>query len=275
MARETGDTNGQGARCRTKYPLILVHGVGSRDDWRVSYWGRVPEQLRAQGAKVYLGGQEAWGVLPRNAALLCRTIRRVLAQTGAQKVNIIAHSKGGLEARMAISQLGMAPYVASLTTISTPHRGSRAIDIFYKVPKALYQLAGLVVDGVFLVMGDSSPDFYRASRELSTYECARFNRENPEMPGVFYQSYAAVMAGGLSDPMFALTNPVISLLEGENDGLVSVRSARWKNFRGTIASSGYRGVSHMDIVDRRRKERGFDSLEFYLNLVQELRDRGF
>ncbi|MCQ5134484.1 esterase/lipase family protein, partial [Coprococcus eutactus] len=50
-------------------------------------------------------------------------IKQIIQETGCGKVNLIAHSKGGLDSRYAISMLGMAPYVASLTTINTPHRG--------------------------------------------------------------------------------------------------------------------------------------------------------
>ena len=39
--------------CKTKYPLVLIHGAGFRDlKWPV-YWGRIPAALEAQGAKIY------------------------------------------------------------------------------------------------------------------------------------------------------------------------------------------------------------------------------
>ena len=53
---------------------------------------------------------------------------QIIQKTGCEKVNIIAHSKGGLESRYAISQLGLSPYVASLTTINTPHHGCTFVD---------------------------------------------------------------------------------------------------------------------------------------------------
>ena len=58
---------------------------------------------------------------------------QVLAETGAEKVNIIAHSKGGLDSRYAISCLGMDKYVATLTTINTPHYGCDMVD--YLLPR--------------------------------------------------------------------------------------------------------------------------------------------
>ena len=46
----------------TRYPIILAHGLGVTDQGGLyTPWGRVPDLLRARGAVVYLGGQDAWG----------------------------------------------------------------------------------------------------------------------------------------------------------------------------------------------------------------------
>ena len=47
------------------------------------------------------------------------------------------------------------------------------------------------------------------------------------MPGVLYQSCAGAMAGVRSDLFMWWSNLIISRVEGENDGLVTVESARW------------------------------------------------
>ena len=49
--------------CSTRYPLLLVHGVGFRDFHYFNYWGRIPRELVRNGAKVYYGHQEAWGTV--------------------------------------------------------------------------------------------------------------------------------------------------------------------------------------------------------------------
>ncbi len=110
--------------CSTKYPCLLVHGVGFRDFHYFNYWGRIPRELVRNGANVYYGHQEAWGTVEDNGLILKNKIMEILQKTGCGKVNIIAHSKGGLDARYVISGLKMEAYVASLTTINTPHRGS-------------------------------------------------------------------------------------------------------------------------------------------------------
>ena len=72
-----------------------------------------------------------------------------MQKTGCGKVNIIAHSKGGLDSRYAISKLGSDKYVASLTTINTPHHGCLFAEYLLntapeKFVKSIYIISGNV-----------------------------------------------------------------------------------------------------------------------------------
>lgn len=263
-------------RCSTRYPIFLVHGTGFRDDNPLyRYWGRIPESLAARGADVYQGGQDSWGTIEDNAAILAESLMACIERSQAEKVNIVAHSKGGLEARYLISRLGMGRYVASLTTISTPHRGSRTLDLFHDSPAALYRTVALFVNVWNRIAGDRKPDFYRASRQMSTRECAAFNAAVADDPAVLYQSYAARMKHPFGDPMYFFSYLVVKLVEGDNDGLVAVSSARWGDYRGVIESGGWRGVSHSDLVDLWRCNLpGFDVRRVYVELVAGLKERG-
>ena len=71
--------------CRTRYPLVLVHGVLFRDLKYFNYWGRIPRELIRNGATVYYGGQEAVGTVENNAQELRETIQQVIAQTWLRK----------------------------------------------------------------------------------------------------------------------------------------------------------------------------------------------
>lgn len=123
----------QSACCRLKYPILLVHGIALPDDMKlVPYWGAIPDSLRSRGATVFMSNHNAWAEHKVAARILKDRVEQIIAQTGAQKVNIIAHSKGGIESRYMISCLDMADKVASLTTISTPHRGSKIADYLFK-----------------------------------------------------------------------------------------------------------------------------------------------
>lgn len=57
-----------------------------------------------------------------NAAAIAKVVDTALSENNCEKVNIIAHSKGGLDCRYLITSMGYANKVASLTTINTPHR---------------------------------------------------------------------------------------------------------------------------------------------------------
>lgn len=109
--------------CATKYPILLIHGVFFRDMDLVNYWGRVPKELEMNGAKIYYGKQQSALSVKESAEEIAKTINEIVAETGCEKVNIIAHSKGGLDCRYAITHLGVDKNVASLTTINTPHKG--------------------------------------------------------------------------------------------------------------------------------------------------------
>lgn len=262
--------------CRTKYPLLLVHGVGFRDFHYFNYWGRIPRELKKNGAQVYYGHQEAWGTVEDNGKILREKILEICRETGAEKVNIIAHSKGGLDSRYLISGLSMAPYVATLTTINTPHRGSALVECLMKLPESLYRRICRMIDRYFYRLGDKNPDAYRASRQLSCRYAEEFNQKYPDVPGVYYQSYASLMKHGFSSKLLCIPYWVLAFCDAPNDGLVTEQSARWANFRGTVKNRYLRGISHGDMIDLTREDyRGFDVMEFYVHLVEELKEKGF
>ena len=109
--------------CCLKYPLLMVHGMGFRDRKHLCYWGRIPKVLESQGANVFFGHQDAVGSVEGNADIIAKSLDEVLKITGAPKVNILAHSKGGLESRYLYNH-GYSDKIASITTIDTPHHES-------------------------------------------------------------------------------------------------------------------------------------------------------
>ena len=82
--------------CQTKYPLLLVHGVFFRDSVNFNYWGRIPKELLSNGATVFYGNHQSAASIADSAGELAARIRQIVAETNCEKVNIIAHSKGGL-----------------------------------------------------------------------------------------------------------------------------------------------------------------------------------
>ena len=262
--------------CKTKYPLVLVHGVGFRDLKYINYWGRIPKELIRNGATVYYGNQEAWGTVEYNAQDIKNKILDIVKLTGCKKVNIIAHSKGGLDARYMVSKFEMGDYVASLTMVSSPHRGCKFVDVVSNIPDKLYKGIARLFDKYYRVLGDKNPDFYTASRQFSTYHSKKFNEEVKNVDGVYYQSYATVVKNMFSDYVVTIPYILVKLTEGENDGLVSINSAKWGEFKGVLRNNHSRGISHGDIIDLRREDyKGFDVIEKYVEVVSELKDKGY
>lgn len=269
----------------TRYPLLLVHGMGFRDRKNRCYWGRTAKLLERHGARVFFGGQDSNGSVEDNAKCVKRSLLAALEKTGAEKVNILAHSKGGLEARYLITRLGCADKVASLTTLATPHRGSVTVDrLMGLVPQGVIRAGCKPIDLWFGLLGDKNPDTYAAICAFRTADAERFNEETPDMPGIFYQSYGFIMKSAFSDGLMWFSNMVVGCFEGANDGLLPPRAVKWTNYRGTYTGIDSRGISHFDETDFRRrrlsdKSRGKrneigDIPEFYLEIVKRLKKRG-
>lgn len=264
--------------CATKYPVLLVHGVFFRDSKLLNYWGRIPEALTQNGASVYYGNQQSAASVADSARELADRIRQIVAERGCEKVNIIAHSKGGLDARYAISCLGVDEMVASLTTINTPHRGCVFAEQLLNITPAHFQnKLDAAYNSALRRLGDQNPDFLAAVRDLTASACGKLNEAAPDSPSVFYASVGSYVrkARGGQFPL-NVSYDLVRHFDGRNDGLVSVESAKWGARFTLLEPLGMRGITHADVIDLNRENiRGFDVREFYVQLVSDLRRRGF
>jgi triacylglycerol lipase len=134
-----------------RYPVVLVHGICGFEEvrlfgWRRSYFAKVGEHLRMLGVTVHHARLPPLAAVPERAARLADFIRAI----PAERVNVIAHSMGGLDARYAIAKLGAAERIASLVTIGTPHHGTPLADLVGNGParaaRALVKRLGLPSD---------------------------------------------------------------------------------------------------------------------------------
>lgn len=264
--------------CATSYPILMVHGVFFRDFRYLNYWGRIPAALEANGATIFYGNHQSAASVADSGREIADRIQQIVKETGCGKVNIIAHSKGGLDSRYAISKLGMAPYVASLTTINTPHRGCEFADyLLGKIPEKQQQTVANAYNSALKKLGDTNPDFIAAVTDLTASACENLNRELPDPQGVYIQSTGSCMkkpSGG----RFPLntTNAFVKQFDGENDGLVGYESFKWGSNFIYLKPQGRRGISHGDVIDLNRENIDtFDVREFYVELVSDLKRRGF
>lgn len=264
--------------CHTRYPLLLVHGVFFRDFRFFNYWGRIPYALKQNGAVLYYGSQQSAASVASCGQELAERIRSIVAETGCEKVNIIAHSKGGLDSRYAISACGISPYVASLTTINTPHRGCIFADyLLEKISENIQKSVARKYNTALRKFGDTDPDFLSAVRDLTASACILRNEKLPDRPDVYYQSVGSKMNCASSGRFpLNMAYPLVKHFDGANDGLVSVESARWGENFTELATPEGRGISHGDMIDLNRENiPGFDIREFYVNLVANLKKMGY
>jgi triacylglycerol lipase len=113
---------------------------------------------------------------------------------------------------------GMADKVASLTTIGTPHLGTSFADF------GISPAGGLVISGVRPVIN------LEGFEDLTTTACERFNvraKDKEAANRVVYRTYASAADRDLVFLPLQLSWFIIHRNEGENDGLVSVKSQQW------------------------------------------------
>ena len=263
--------------CATKYPILLVHGLLFRDWKLINYWGRIPAALKRNGATVYYGNQQSATSIAKSGIELSRRIIEICETTGCEKVNIIAHSKGGLDARYAITHTEAGKYVASLTTVSSPHRGvAFAVPTLKRIPHAIQNWIGNRYNSALMLLGDTAPDLMLAIRAMTVPACKKFNRETPDRPGVLYMSVGSKLQHPLSAQFpLNLSAILVRHFDGASDGMVPVSSMKWGSLFIIPECRSFRGISHADMIDLNRSNlKGFNVREFYVWLVKYLKDAG-
>lgn len=269
--------------CRTRYPVLMVHGVFFRDSRLLNYWGRIPAELKKNGACVFYGEHESAASVAVCGQQIADKIMEIRQQTGCEKVNLIAHSKGGLDCRYAISCTIAGAHVASLTTINTPHRGCLfAEQLLYQIAPRAQEAIARRYNQAARHLGDQQPDFLAAVKDLTVSACARMNEEMPNRPGVLYQSVGSRMNRASSGKFpLNMTYHLVKHYEKaggnpqENDGLVTTESMRWGQEFTMVSTAKGRGVSHGDMIDLNRENiQGFDVREFYVRLLEKLKRKG-
>jgi triacylglycerol lipase len=274
------------------FPIILAHGVcrfdvlindvlqlDNNDDPqmdRLHYFRGIRTMLKNNEFCVY-HSKVGWATdVDTRAEDLRINVEGVLEKEKAEKVNLIAHSMGGLDSRHMLfngrTSNKIHERIASLTTISTPHQGSSFADWGTDhLPQVIPVAKQLGLD-------------LKALSDLRTDQCAAFNNDPEVMEferkceqAIRFQTYAGKQKfWGIFDAL-KLPFYIIEKHEGENDGLVSVKSAMWREryFKGTIDDTDhlnelgwwepaqiFSGEGESQLLDRIHK--------FYLSIAKSL-----
>jgi triacylglycerol lipase len=222
--------------------IVLVHGIlGFRVKFGFEYFRGVAEHFREKGLKVLAPtldptqGTEYRGCQLRdqiNAAFGTGTL------DPASKTHIIAHSMGGLDSRWMLSPatpIKIQAPVRSLTTISTPHKGSPIADLIDR-PELLSAFSALpfgLIKNPLQPALDALGISLDGLRDLTTQSCQEFSAKYVDDPAVVYFSVAGSGRPHFPEAAaaFLLLHRYTSAQTGQaNDGLVTVGSAKWANF---------------------------------------------
>src|SRR5229473_2491236 len=151
---------------RLRHPVILAHGMLGFDEIAVAgrrhhYFRKITDALSGVDAKFHTPRVPAAAPI----AVRAEQLRALVDELPGERVNVIAHSMGGLDARYAISRLGLRDRVASLVTIGTPHQGTPVADLG----------AGIVPAGVSRARCTTSP----RTRSSGSTARSRMRRASP------------------------------------------------------------------------------------------------
>ena len=250
-------------------PIVLHHGLMGFPNLKAGpikfrYFRKIDRILAERGHPVIVTRVHPTAGIERRARQLKEIILRQLDILGRQdsKVVIIGHSLGGLDARYMISQLGMEDRVSALLTVTTPHRGSSYAD---------WCVRYLQLFGGFRLMRVLGLDV-QAAMDLTTENCRLFNEAIPDSSKVRYFSVSAARPWHRV-PAFAMhAHKIVQDAEGDNDGLVSVKSSTWARHLGVWPADHWHTINHRLVFEL--TEPTGDITPFYLQALDQMREEG-
>ncbi len=257
-------------------PVVLMHGFGVGASFRRG--GHLHEEalhLRSRSVRAIAPNVSPYNTVRARTAQWDERLTHVLDETKTDRLLLIAHSMGGLDARYLITKMGWHEVVDALVTVSAPHRGSAIASLVLDQPELVRNWVTDVADWVGThILEDGSANIRQALTELTPeYMEDTFNPEVPDHPDVEYWSYGCQAGKGTNvpiAPIFRYLNQYLFEREGANDGIVSVRSARWGEYQGTIDADHGRQVGISSGLASH-----FDSNAFYGTIVENLADQGY
>lgn len=259
-----------------KAPVVFLHGFGIGASFRRGgHLHKEAMHLRSRGVKAVAPNVSPYNTVRARTVLWHDRLTKVLDDTGADRLLLITHSMGGLDARYLISEMGWHDVVDVLVTVSAPHRGSSVASLILDQPDAVRSWLADMADWVGRhVLEDGSANLMQALEELTpSYMKETFNPAVPDHPDVEYWSYGCEAGRGTSipiDPLFRYFNNYLYEREGLNDGIVSVQSARWGQYLGTVEADHARQVGLTSTLAA-----PFDSNAFYASIAERFADEGY
>jgi pimeloyl-ACP methyl ester carboxylesterase len=136
--QSTNTTTNSNTSNNSTLPVLLIHGYMAD----ASVWNKWVELLKKDGIDAYpitfKQSDDKCGSAAEHAKELSKIIGQIKEETGQNKVNIVGHSKGGLDARVYLAN--NTKDVANLVMIGTPNAGSPLAQSSEICTPAVYDL---------------------------------------------------------------------------------------------------------------------------------------
>jgi pimeloyl-ACP methyl ester carboxylesterase len=190
-------------------PVILIHGY-NEDSGIWSQWAKLLEHDRIPFCIVsFHQSDDECGNAIDHANELAQIVQEVKSMTGQNQVNIVGHSKGGLDARVYLAQSGTHD-VANLIMIGTPNGGDPLANEAASYSPFLNFLNFYCTPALYDI--EIGADDTNAQQNQNTNYYTIYGDWNPSLPC----------------PLLAFENDGYTQLEsmnaGNNDGIVPVSS---------------------------------------------------
>lgn len=201
----------------SKPVIVFVHGMGGNAQ---SWWDKKSDNYNyaynSGYRTAFVNFRDADGNpgdMWRNGSVLSKQLQQICNYYKVSKVNLICHSKGGVDSTSAIAHYGANKYVDKVFTISSPHWGSPLADLCYTWQASwLAELMGYRTDATYVLQTAYMAD-YRSKTDSKS-----------EIKEVKYYT----SAGNDDGSLFSATwfgNLYLSSY-GANDGVVLVESSK-------------------------------------------------
>ncbi len=255
------------------HPVLLCHGYGAIASLvKPAPLYDVAMLMRTHGVPAFAPNIVPYAKIETRAARWVRLIHKIRERTGAEKLNVIAHSMGGLDMRCALSKLGAAPNVHSYTSICSPHRGSSLAELGLNTPDSIRDKIGSFLDwmGTHVYPTEKSDALGSVEQLTRKYITEIFNPQMTDVQDIPYYSYSSAVGKGTEHAINVITryqNNHIYEHEGLNDGMVSVQSAQWGQHKGTTHLSHFEQMNLRIKADRKPL---FES--FWLEVLKMLQE---
>jgi triacylglycerol lipase len=285
---------GSNARAQSPKPrrVLLAHGLlGFKKIGSVHYFNGVTDCFD-KGCQFITPQVDPAGTIKERAMQLQDAIKHSVPVNELKAgvgIHVVAHSMGGLDARYLISRQGLncASWLASVTTISTPHNGSPLADIitgeqqlnlenfksldilatakywtdFFKAlgkPTSPLDVVKMFSPGGFQQTAADLKTYFlqlfgnkpAAFQELTTTSTKKFNQTYKDFESVPLRSYAGVSTP--DDTMSTeLYGPwaILKSLAGDNDGVVPQSSSSWPTSSVPVTADHFEEVGLASYFD--------------------------